>query len=201
VYTFQPPADKNWCSWRDLHAHAREIGQRILSSPCLLFQPQERKWSRRPDLHRHGQSRPAGFESTVSTFQPRRDKLVRTEGFAPSRACAHRILAPARILFRHVRIKWSIHRDVRPAFCLTKAVRRFLRVGCKKWSRRKDSHLRSPVDDAFTARCNCCSATPRKIGGSGRIRTCDLLLMRELRCMLRHRAMVGRLGNAPSSAG
>ena len=39
---------------------------------------------------------------------------------------------------------WSIHRDVRPALCLTKTVRRFLRVGCVNWSKRKDSHLRSP---------------------------------------------------------
>jgi hypothetical protein len=63
-------------------------------------------------------------------ISPRRDKVVRTEGVAPSRACAHRILAPARILFRHIRKNWSIHRDVRPAVCLTKTVRRFLRVGC-----------------------------------------------------------------------
>lgn len=66
----------------------------------------------------------------MSTFQPRRDKMVRTEGVAPSRACAHRILAPARILFRHVRKNGSIHRDVRPARCLTKTVRRYLRLGC-----------------------------------------------------------------------
>ncbi len=64
-------------------------------------------------------------------ISPRRDKMVRTEGVAPSRACAHRILAPARILFRHIRKNWSIHMDVRPAVCLTKTVRRFLRVGCK----------------------------------------------------------------------
>lgn len=29
------------------------------------------------------------------------------------------------------------------------------------WSRRKDLHLRSPSGCAFTARCNCFSATPR----------------------------------------
>ncbi len=54
---------------------------------------------------------------------------------------------------------------------------------------------------AFTARCICCSATLRKNGGSSGIRTRDRLLMRELRSLLRHRAkVVGRPGNAPSSA-
>ncbi len=90
-----------------------------------------RNWSRRPELHRHGRWGPAGFESAVSTRSNHAAKLVRTEGFAPSWACAHRLLGPARILFRHVRMKWSIHRDLRPAVCLTTAVRRFLRVGCK----------------------------------------------------------------------
>jgi hypothetical protein len=58
-------------------------------------------------------------------------KLVRTEGIAPSWAFAHRLLGPTCLLFHHIRMKkWSIHRDVRPAVCLTKTVRRFLRVGC-----------------------------------------------------------------------
>src|SRR6185436_15691950 len=96
---------------------------------------------------------------------PRRDKVVRTEGVAPSRACAHRILAPARILFRHIRKNWSIHRDVRPAVCLTKTVRRFLRVGCKNGRSGRTRTFVARQGIAFTARCICCSATLRKKWG------------------------------------
>jgi hypothetical protein len=121
-------------------------------------------------------------------ISPRRDKVVRTEGIAPSWTFAHRLLGPTRLLFRHVRKSWSIHRDVRPARCLTKTVRRFLRVGCKNGRSGRTRTFAAREGGAFTARCNCCSATLRKNGGSSGIRTRDLLLMRELRCLLRHRA-------------
>lgn len=109
----------------------RLAAQRFLRPPGLLFhaRPQIGRGDRScTGTGNHAQRvlRPPCF-----LISPRRDKLVRTEGVAPSRACAHRILAPARILFRHIRKNWSIHRDVRPAVCLTKTVRRFLRVGCK----------------------------------------------------------------------
>ena len=113
-------------------------------------------------------------------ISPRREIMVRTEGVAPSRACAHRILAPARILFRHIRKNWSIHRDVRPAVCLTKTVRRFLRVGCKM-SKRKDSHLRSPSGRRVYSALHLLLCHASKNGGSSGIRTRGLLLMRELR--------------------
>ena len=54
-------------------APARAEAQRVLSPPCLL----------------------------VPTT-PRR-KLVRTEGIAPSWTFVHRLLGPARMLFRHIR--------------------------------------------------------------------------------------------------
>jgi hypothetical protein len=38
-----------------------------------------------------------------------RVSVWRNESIAPSRAFAHRLLAPARMLFRHVRIKWIRH--------------------------------------------------------------------------------------------
>lgn len=76
---------------------------------------------------------------------------------------------------------WSIHRDVRPAVCLTKTVRRFLRVGCKNGRSGRTRTFVARRDNAFTARRNCCSATLRKNGGSSGIRTRGLLLMRELR--------------------
>ena len=47
--------------------------------------------------------------------------------------------------------KWSIHRDVRPARCLTMAVRRFLRVGCLKWSKRKEWLARFALGPAGSA--------------------------------------------------
>ena len=119
--------------------------QRFLRPPGLLFHARPQDWSRRPESHRHGQSRPAGFESAVSTFQPRRDKLVRTEGIAPSWTCAHRLLGPTRLLFRHVRKNfWIRHGDLRSALPDTNRMRRCLRFAGKNWSRRKDLHLRSP---------------------------------------------------------
>ena len=59
------------------------------------------------------------------------------------------------------------------------------------WSARQDLHLRSPMDGAFTVRCDCCSATRglEKIGSSGGICAHDLLLMRETRYTLRHGAI------------
>lgn len=59
---------------------------------------------------------------------------------------------------------WSIHRDVRPALRLTKAVRRFLRVGCKNGRSGRNRTFVAPEGGAFTARCNCCSATLRCMG-------------------------------------
>jgi hypothetical protein len=205
--------------------------------------------------------RPSAPRADVSTFPPRPQKL-------------------------------SIHRAVRPAVCLTKTVRRFLRVGCKMaapcvasstsghvhvspfglrracsapaalgeaWSKRKDLHLRSPsgrrvygaphlllfaalpkgrplgsptrcargfaisalrapsatlrkfrarVGLARAPRARCFALRLRRPGrpaalpdpknrGSSRSCTCDRLLMRELRSLLRHRAkLVGRLGVA-----
>ena len=122
---------KNWCGRGELHAQAPEGAAvfKTARSPVPRTAARIGRGGRScTGTGNHAQRvlRPPCF-----LISPRRDKLVRTEGVAPSRACAHRILAPARILFRHIRKNWSIHRDVRPAVCLTKTVRRFLRVGCK----------------------------------------------------------------------
>ena len=108
----------------------RLAAQRFLRPPGLLFHA-------RPQNGRGGRSRTGtgndaqrGLSLPCLLFQPRRDKLVRTEGIAPSWTFVHRLLGPTRLLFRHIRKNWSIHRDVRPARCLTKTVRRYLRLGC-----------------------------------------------------------------------
>ena len=140
--------------------------QRFLGPPGLLFHARPPDWSRRPDSHRHGPSRPAGFESAVSTFQPRRDRLVRTEGVAPSRACAHRILAPARLLFRHVRRKTGSGTEICaplfpiPTGCVAAYALPAIVVEAEGLA---PSGARE--GGAFTARCNCCSATLRKDWG------------------------------------
>ena len=127
----------------------------------------------------------------MSTFQPRRDKMVRTEGVAPSRACAHRILAPARILFRHIRKNWSIHRDVRPAVCLTKTVRRFLRVGCKV----VEAEGLAPSEPARATRLQraAIAALPRfdKMGARPGFAPATLSLWWSRAGLLRHRAKNG----------
>ena len=140
--------------------------QRFLGPPGLLFHARPPDGSRRPDSHRHGPSRPAGFESAVSTFQPRRDRLVRTEGVAPSRACAHRILAPARLLFRHVRRKTGSGTEICaplfpiPTGCVAAYALPAIVVEAEGLA---PSGARG--GGAFTARCNCCSATLRKDWG------------------------------------
>ena len=100
-------------------------------------------WSRRPESHRHGQSRPAGFESAVSTFQPRRDKLVRTEGIAPHE------LSPTGSSGRRVYcFATSAKTGASTGTCALLSVLPRQSVAFygldAKWSKRKDSHLRSP---------------------------------------------------------
>jgi hypothetical protein len=60
-----------------------------------------------------------------------------------------------------------------------------------KWSKRKDSHLRSPSGRRVYSAPHLLLCHASKInGGSSGIRTRGLLLMRELRSLLRHRAKV-----------
>ena len=49
------------------------------------------------------------------------------------------------MLFRHVRIKWIRHGELRSALPNTTGIRRYLRFAGINWSRRKDLHLRSPL--------------------------------------------------------
>jgi hypothetical protein len=58
----------------------------------------------------------------------------------------------------------------------------------QKWSKRKDSHLRSPRGRRVYSALQLLLCHASKKWGSSGIRTRDLLLMRELRCLLRHRA-------------
>lgn len=57
------------------------------------------------------------------------------------------------------------------------------------------------LGDAFTERCSCCFATPRKSWGLRRDSHPRPSPYEGAALLLRHRAVVGRLGNAPSSAG
>jgi hypothetical protein len=141
----------------------RPGAQRFLRPPGLLFHARPRDWSRRPDSHRHGQSRPAGFESAVSTFQPRRDKLVRTEGIAPSWTFAHRHLAPTRLLFRHVRRKTGSGTEIcAPLFPIPTGCVAAYALPAKIGRSGRTRTFAAREGGAFTAR-NCCSATLRKI--------------------------------------
>ena len=108
--------------------------QRVLSPPCLHSNRAAINWCGQRESHPH--------ELALTGFS-----LRRVYCFATSAK------------------NWSIHRDVRPALCLTKTVRRFLRVGCKKMVEAEGlAPSGAREGDAFTARCNCCSATLRKMG-------------------------------------
>lgn len=144
-------------------------------------------------------SRPRVSETRVYTLHHSPKNLVRTEGIAPSLTLVHRLLGPTRLLFRHVR-KME-HPQGRAPCCLSYQDSPSLSTGWMHGRSGRTCTFVARMGIAFTARCICCSATLRKPGGSSGIRTRDRLLMRELRSLLRHRArMVGRLGNAPSSA-
>ena len=97
---------------------------------------------------------PTDFEAAVfADFTTPRRNWYRRQVLHPhwqrSRRCASSFG-----LHRHG--KWSIHRDVRPAVCLTMAVRRSLRVGCtiawegdRRWGLEQELHLRpSPYEGA-----------------------------------------------------
>lgn len=85
------------------------------------------------------------------------------------------------MLFRHVRIKWIRHGELRSALPNTTGIRRYLRFAGIKWSRRKELHLRSPSGRRVYSALHLLLCHASKNGGSGGIRTRDLLLMRELR--------------------
>ena len=162
MYPFHHPP-KIWCGRGDLHAHA--------PSGAAVFETARSTFHARPQNGRGGRGctgtdlvSPAGFKPAVSSHSNHAAiELVRTEGVAPSRACARRLLGPARLLFRHVR-----KMDPARRFALRSSPYQedaSLPTLCRQsWSRREDLHLRSPGDGAFTARCNCCSATPRNWG-------------------------------------
>jgi hypothetical protein len=113
---------------------------------------------------------------------------------------AHRLLGPTCLLFHHVRMKRMEHPQGRAPCSLSYQDSPSLSTA---WMHGRSGRTRTFVARegiAFTARCICCSATLRKIGGSSGIRTRDRLLMRELRSLLRHRAKLGgRLGEAKRS--
>lgn len=153
---------KKLCGRSDLHAHA-PVGAAVFKT-ARSFVPHTaaKKKSQRPESHRHRPGGPTEFEAVVFTISPRcEEKMVPVAGLAPalstfSTLCLSSWATPAWE-------NWSIHRDVRPARCLTKAVRRSLRVGCAGKSGRSGRTCTFVAREgvAFTARCVCCSATLR----------------------------------------
>ena len=109
----------------------RRTARRFLRPPGLLFHA-------RPQSGRGGRSRtgtgndaqrglsPPCLRSNHAAKEIGADRGNRTlMGFRPSAPRADVSTVPPR-----PHKKWSIHRDVRPARCLTKTVRRYLRLGC-----------------------------------------------------------------------
>jgi hypothetical protein len=220
-----------------LHAHAPK-GAAVFKTARSTFPCTAAKWSRRPGSHRHGHKAQRVLNPPCLRSNHAAKKLVRTEGIAPSRAFARRLLGPTCLLFHHVRMKKNGASTGTCALLTVLPRQSVAFYGLDAWSKRKDLHLRSPsghrvysaphlllchaskkmgaragLARAHRARCFAlrlrwpgrAAALPHptfvEIGGSSRSCTCDRLLMRELRSLLRHRAkMVGRLGNAPSSA-
>ena len=155
-------------------------------------------------MHRHEQSRPTGFEAAVfPNFTTPRLKIGTDRGnrtlmsFRPSAPRADVSTVPPR---PHEKSGASTGTCALLSVLPRQSVA-FYGLDAK-WSKRKDSHLRSRSGRRVYSALHLllCHAS-KEIGGSSGIRTRDRLLMRELRSLLRHRAkLVGRLGNAPSSA-
>ena len=131
---------------------------------------------------------------------------------------AQRVLSPPCLRSNHAAINWCGQRESHPhelaltgfslrrVYCFATSAKTGASTGTcallsalprqsvafygldAKWSKRKDSHLREPARATRLQRA-AIAALPRfENGGSSGIRTRDLLLMRELRCLLRHRA-------------
>jgi hypothetical protein len=159
----------------------RPKAQRFLRPPGLLFHARPHDWSRRPELHRHGQLRPTGFEAVVFPHftTPRKGGADRgsrtlTSLRSPdSRSGAYTVSPHPQKLE---------HPQGRAPCCLSYQDSPSLSTGWMqngRSGRTRTFVAREGI--AFTARCICCSATLRKNGGSSGIRTRDRLLMRELR--------------------
>lgn len=91
---------KNWCDRGDLHAHAP--GGAAVFKTARSSIPHTAALVAAAGVAPARALSPAGFESAVSADSNHAAKLVQTERLALSRACAHRHLGPARMLFRHV---------------------------------------------------------------------------------------------------
>jgi hypothetical protein len=131
---------------------------------------------------------------------------------------AQRVLSPPCLHSNHAAIKWCGQRESHPqglssigssgrrVYCFATSANAGASTGTcallaalprqsvavygldAKWSKRKDSHLRSPEGQRGYSASQLLLCHASKYGGSSGIRTRDLLLMRELRCVLRHRA-------------
>lgn len=92
-----------------------------------------------------------------------RRKMVRTEGVAPSRAFAHRLLGP-RVFCSTTSAKLE-HPQGRAPCSLPYQGSPSLSTGwMQKWRSGRNRTFVAPEGGAFTARCNCCSATLRCMG-------------------------------------
>ena len=94
---------KNWCGRGELHAHAPEGAAVFKTARSPVPRTAARIGRGGRSCTGTGNDAQRVLSPPCFLISPRRDKVMRTEGVAPSRACAHRILAPARILFRHIR--------------------------------------------------------------------------------------------------
>lgn len=145
---------------------------------------------------------PAGFKPAVSSHSNHAAiELVRTEGVAPSWACARRLLGPARLLFRHVRKIGSGTETCAPLFPIpggrvaTYALpAKLVEAGGLAPPESKGRRVYSALQLLL------CHAS--KTGGSGGTCTRIDTAYETVAQLLCYRArMVGRPGNAPDSAG
>ena len=159
---------KNWCGRSELHAHApsgaavfktarstvvrraartaypplRSGLRHLRASRSVHARPPD--WSRRSELHRHGQSRPAGFESAVfPNFTTPRMKIGADRGnrtlmgSRPSAPRADVSTVPPR--------PQKTGASTGTCAPLSALPRQSVAIyGLDAWSKRKDLHLRSP---------------------------------------------------------
>ena len=126
-------------------------------------------------------------------------KLVRTEGIAPSWAFAHRLLGPTCLLFHHVRMKRN---GASTGTCALLAVlpRQSVAIyGLDAWSKRKDSHLRSPQGRRVYSALHLllCHAS-KKLGARADSHPRPSPYEGAALTAAPSSQLVGRLGNAPS---
>ena len=191
---------------------------RVSETRVYTLHHSPKDWCGRGDLHAHAPGGAAVFKTARSTVPRTAANGRGGRSRTGTGHQAQRVLSPPCLHSNHAAIKWCGQRESHPqglssigssgrrVYCFATSANAGASTGTcallaalprqsvavygldAKWSKRKDSHLRSPGGQRGYSASQLLLCHASKNGGSSGIRTRDLLLMRELHYLLRHRA-------------